>query len=171
MAANPRSQHRLVASRAQSMLWLLEECEGLEWSVEKYRRRGNHKLAPEKLKRVHPLGKSPLVTFDLPRGRLVLAESGRTMEYLCDHFATHLVPQRWQEGRKGQLGGETETWMRYRHLMHYAEGSFMPLWTFHFMNRAWNRGCLDAWWLTARRSRTAELNLLQGHHAYRRLQE
>lgn len=36
------------------------------------------------------------------------------------------MPKRWQEGKEGKVGGETEAWMRYRQLMHYAEGSLMP---------------------------------------------
>ncbi|GAQ10149.1 hypothetical protein ALT_7470 [Aspergillus lentulus] len=50
------------------------------------------------------------------------------MEYLLDHFSgpnTCLVPERYQPGREGQLGGETESWMRCRYYMHYAEGSFI----------------------------------------------
>ena len=49
------------------------------------------------------------------------------MEYLCDHFAQHLVPKRYREGNEGQVGGESESWIRYRFYMHYAEGSLMTL--------------------------------------------
>ena len=60
---------------------------------------------------------------------MVLAESGLIAEYLTEHFGaeTTLAPQRWQEGKEGQVGGETEAWMRYKHLLHYCEGSLMPL--------------------------------------------
>lgn len=58
---------------------------------------------------------------------LVIAESGTLTEYLCDHFAQHLIPKRYQEGKEGQVGGETEEWLRYRFYMHYAEGSLMTL--------------------------------------------
>jgi glutathione S-transferase len=57
----------------------------------------------------------------------VLAESAAICEYLCDHFAPHLVPTRWREGCEGKVGGETEQWLRYRFYMHYAEGSLMSL--------------------------------------------
>ena len=124
------------------MLWLLEECQGLDWHLKTYKR--ENMLAPPALKKLHPLGKSPLVTIEVPGGdgtEMVLAESGRTMEYLCDYFAQHLLPRRYQEGREGQLGGETETWMRFRYFMHYAEGSFMSLRVASVvMGRAWNRG-------------------------------
>jgi glutathione S-transferase len=58
---------------------------------------------------------------------VVLAESAAICEYLCDHFAPHLVPTRWREGCEGKVGGETEQWLRYRFYMHYAEGSLMSL--------------------------------------------
>lgn len=74
------------------------------------------------MKEVHPLGKSPIVTIQAPGAAkpLVLAESGAIMEYLCDHFGNArptLVPQRYTTGSEGQVGGETEEWMRYRYFM------------------------------------------------------
>lgn len=86
-------------------------------------------LAPPELKRLHPLGKSPLVSITSPGASepIVLAESGFIVQYLCDHSpkGKALVPQRWKHGQEGQLGGETEGWMRYQYLLHYIEGSFM----------------------------------------------
>jgi len=110
-------------------MWLLEELD-VPYELKTYKR-GADKLADPKLKEVHPLGKSPVVTLDVP-GRespVVLAESGAIAEYLCDHYGKQstLVPIRYQEGKDGQVGGETESWMRYRMFMHYAEGSIMPL--------------------------------------------
>lgn len=58
---------------------------------------------------------------------LTIAESGTLTEYLSEHFAQHLIPKRYQEGKEGQVGGETEEWLRYRFYMHYAEGSLMTL--------------------------------------------
>lgn len=58
----------------------------------------------------------------------MLAESAAITEYLCEHFGGEkLVPQRYAEGKEGQIGGETEEWMRYRYFMHYTEGSLMAL--------------------------------------------
>jgi glutathione S-transferase len=86
-------------------------------------------LAPAELKEIHPLGKSPVITVeaDTLAQPLVLAESGLIVEYLVDHFGPHLVPKKWSEGKEGQVGGESEEWIRYRYYMHYAEGSFMIL--------------------------------------------
>ena len=86
-------------------------------------------LAPKSLKEIHPLGKSPVISIAAPTlsQPMVLAESGAMTEYLCDYFAPHLVPKRYQDGKEGQIGGETEQWLRYRYYMHYAEGSLMTM--------------------------------------------
>ena len=115
-------------SRSQRIVWLLEECKGLDWDIKVYKRMENH-LAPPALKEIHPLGKSPVISVEAPANSkpIVLAESGAISEYLCDYFAQHLVPKRYQEGKEGQVGGETEQWVRYRFFMHYAEGSLMSM--------------------------------------------
>jgi glutathione S-transferase len=98
----------------------------LDYELKIYNRQKNM-LAPPELKEVHPLGKSPVISIDAPglAKPLVLAESGLIVEYLLDHFGTHLIPKRWVDGKEGQVGGETEEWIRYRYYMHYAEGSLM----------------------------------------------
>lgn len=111
-------------------MWLLEELQ-LRYELKTFKRRAD-KLAPAELKEVHPLGKSPVVTIEVPGSDkpMVLAESGAIIEYLCDHFGKDhpaLVPERYVAGREGQVGGEREEWMRYRYFMHYTEGSFMPI--------------------------------------------
>ena len=84
-------------------------------------------LAPKDMKQIHPLGKAPIMKVEAPNMSepLILAESGFMTEYLADHFAPHLVPKKWQEGKDGQVGGETEEWLRYAYYMQYAEGSLM----------------------------------------------
>lgn len=86
-------------------------------------------LAPPELKKVHPLGKSPVVTLTTPNRSepIVLAESALIFEYLAEYFAPHLIPKKFHDGKEGKVGAETESWLRYRYLMHYAEGSLMPL--------------------------------------------
>ena len=121
--------HRLNESRAQRIVWLLEELR-VPYDVEIYHRNPATLLAPKALLDVHPLGKSPVVTVTPAEGGepLVLAESGFIAEYMCDHFGEgrKLVPAKWKEGKEGKVGGETEEWLRFRYLMHYAEGSFIP---------------------------------------------
>lgn len=44
-----------------------------------------------------------------------------------DYYGSRLVPKRYKEGEEAKIGGETESWLRYRHFMHYSEGSIFPL--------------------------------------------
>ncbi|KAF2084049.1 glutathione S-transferase [Saccharata proteae CBS 121410] len=117
----------LEKSRAHRILWLLEELK-LDYELKIFKRTKD-RLAPPELKEVHPLGKSPVVGLQGPDADkpLMLAESGAIVEYLTEHFGEWLIPKKWKEGKEGQVGGETEEWMRYRFFMHYAEGSMMPL--------------------------------------------
>ena len=97
----------------------------MQYELKTYKR--ENMLAPAELKDVHPLGKSPIIsieTEDMPKP-LILAESGPIVEYLIDHFNPGLIPTRYQAGKEGQIGMETEEWLRYRYFMHYAEGSLM----------------------------------------------
>lgn len=87
--------------------------------------------APEELKAVHPLGKSPVITVERPEYSkpLVLAESGAIVEYLVNHFGGEekgLVPKRFASEEDAAKNLETEEWLRYRFFMHYVEGSLMP---------------------------------------------
>lgn len=122
--------HRLDRSRSQRILWLLEELE-LPYKVKIYHRDKVTNFAPSGLEKIHPLGKSPVVTVqtsdDAPP--MVLAESGFITQYLVEHSprGKKLMPSQWKPGREATLGGETEAWMRYQYYMHYVEGSLMSL--------------------------------------------
>lgn len=113
-------------SRSQRILWLLEET-GQDYNVEIFKRSSEMRAPPE-LKKVHPLGKSPIVGIQAPgvTEPIILAESGLITEYLAEHFAKHLVPTRYTDGKEGP-GLETTQWLRYRYLMHFAEGTLMAL--------------------------------------------
>ena len=84
-------------------------------------------LAPPELKEIHPLGKAPILVIesDARPTPLVLAESGNMIEYLIDHYGSRLAPRKFLDGKEGEVGGETEEWLRYRYYMHYAEGTMM----------------------------------------------
>src|SRR3954468_8738637 len=71
--------HHLENSRSQRILWLLEEL-GLPYEVKRYERNKATMLAPPELKRVHPLGKSPVIEDD----GTVVAETGAIVEYLVE---------------------------------------------------------------------------------------
>lgn len=104
--------HHLENSRSQRILWLLEEL-GIEYEIQTYRRDPETLLAPDALKKVHPLGKSPVITDDAH----TVAESGAIIEYLvARHGGEALVPD-----------AGTPEHLRYIHWLHYAEGSAMPL--------------------------------------------
>ncbi|WMC10816.1 glutathione S-transferase [Oceanimonas pelagia] len=103
--------HYLEHSRAQRVLWLLEELE-LDYQLVRYRRDADTGLAPGSLKTIHGLGKSPVLTD----GELTLAESGAIVDYLAQRYgAATLLPER-----------ETAEWWQYVYWLHYAEGSLMP---------------------------------------------
>ncbi|KAL9089821.1 MAG: hypothetical protein Q9165_005615 [Trypethelium subeluteriae] len=118
---------RLDRSRSQRILWLLEELQ-VDYEIKVYKR-DKDMLAPKELKDVHPLGKSPVIGVQAPGAEtpLILAESGYIVEYLTEHLGRWLIPKRYVNGEEGQIGKETEEWLRYRYYMHYAEGSIMPL--------------------------------------------
>jgi len=99
--------HNLNASRSQRILWLLEELE-VPYEIVRYQRDPKTDLAPPELQKIHPLGKSPVVTDN---GQ-TLAESGAILEYIAETYGN------------GRLQPADRT--RYRYYMHYAEGSLMP---------------------------------------------
>ena len=118
---------RLNQSRSQRIVWLLEELK-VDYEIKVFKR-SKDMLAPEELKKVHPLGKSPVISVQAPGAEkpLILAESGNMVEYLTEHLGQWMIPKRYADGKEGQIGGETEEWLRYRYLMHYAEGSLMTM--------------------------------------------
>lgn len=102
--------HHLENSRSQRILWMLEEL-GLDYEVRRYERNPKTMLAPPELKRVHPLGKSPVIEDD----GVVIAETGAIIEYLVEKADGRLGPP-----------AHRDTILRYRFFLHYAEGSLMP---------------------------------------------
>ena len=108
--------HHLETSRSQRVLWLLEEL-GVPYELKVYQRDKATRLAPPELKKIHPLGKSPVITD----GNEVIAESGAIIEYLVETYGA-------------QIGGDlahlqpaprTTEHRQCRFWMHYAEGSLM----------------------------------------------
>jgi len=103
--------HHLNNSRSQRLLWLLEEL-GVLYDIKRYQRDSKTMLAPPELRKVHPLGKSPVITD----GDVTLAESGAIMEYVLEKFGRgRLMPK-----------PNTPERVRYTYWMHFAEGSAMP---------------------------------------------
>lgn len=102
--------HHLENSRSQRILWMLEELE-MPYEIVRYERDKATMLAPPELKRIHPLGKSPVIQD----GERVVAETGAIVEYLVEKAGGKLGPP-----------ANREAILRYRHFLHYAEGSMMP---------------------------------------------
>ncbi len=102
--------HHLNNSRSQRVLWMLEELE-VAYDIVHYERDAVTRLAPESLKAVHPLGKSPV----LQDGELIIAESGASLDYLARTYG----------GGKLSRKPDDADFERYNELMHYAEGSAM----------------------------------------------
>lgn len=103
--------HHLNQSRSQRVLWALEEL-SLPYQIVRYQREKTM-LAPPALKKIHPLGKSPVIEDN---GE-ILAESGAILEYLqetYDHAGQFKPADAWQK-------------RQYRFWLHYAEGSLMPM--------------------------------------------
>lgn len=104
--------HHLNKSRSYRILWLLEEL-ALPYEVIYYQREKSM-LAPAALKRIHPLGKSPIITD----GNLTLAESGAIIDYVEQRYdRDHLL---------SPADPDSDSWVQYRYWLHYAEGSLMP---------------------------------------------
>ena len=104
--------HHLENSRSQRILWMLEEL-GMPYEVRRYERNKQTMLAPPELKKIHPLGKSPVIE-DTDDGR-VIAETGAIIDYLVEKA----------DGQFGPLP-HRDSVLRYRQFLHYAEGSLMP---------------------------------------------
>ena len=102
--------HHLNDSRSQRVLWLLEEL-GTPYEIVRYQRDATTRLAPPEMTKVHPLGKSPVITD----GDFTIAESGAIVDYLIRHYGKGaMMPA------IGSHDYET-----YNEWLHYSEGSAM----------------------------------------------
>ena len=104
--------HHLENSRSQRILWLLEEL-GIEYEIKLYKRDPKTNLAPDELKAIHPLGKSPLITD----GGKVIAESAVIVNYLIRNYDKD---GRFTTAPDSEAAQQNEYWL------HFAEGSLMP---------------------------------------------
>ena len=103
--------HHLNNSRSQRILWLLEEL-GVPYEIRKYQRDAKTMLAPPELVKIHPLGKSPVITDD----GITVAETGAVIDYVLEKYGNgRLLPPAGSEERR-----------RFTYWLHFAEGSAMP---------------------------------------------
>ncbi|WBA10441.1 glutathione S-transferase [Salinivibrio kushneri] len=102
--------HHLEQSRSQRIVWLLESL-AIPYQLVRHQRDPKTKLAPRELKKIHSLGKAPVIED----GDVVIAESGAIIEYLIDKYGDGTLTPSTDEEKA-----------LYRYWMHYAEGSLMP---------------------------------------------
>jgi glutathione S-transferase len=100
--------HHLNNSRSQRILWLLEEL-GLPYEIKFYKRDAQTNGAPEELKVVHPLGRSPIITD----GGKAVTESAAIIDCVIRHYG----------GGRLQPDVADPAYDDYVFWMHYAEGS------------------------------------------------
>jgi len=99
--------HHLNQSRSQRILWLLEELQ-VPYEI-KFYERDHRNMAPEELRHIHPLGKSPIIT----EGGRPIAESGAIIDYIIRRHGN------------GRLCPDTadSAYDDFVYWLHYAEGS------------------------------------------------
>lgn len=123
--------HHLRQSRSFRIIWLLEEL-GLDYKLISYDRKNG--LAPKTLKKVHPMGKAPI----LQDGTQILAESAHIIEYVIDHYDNNAndnnpngnhttITHNLTTGKLLRPDYDTKAYEQYRYWLHFTESSLMPL--------------------------------------------
>ncbi|WP_432464493.1 MULTISPECIES: glutathione S-transferase family protein [unclassified Agarivorans] len=100
--------HHLQKSRSKRVLWLLEELT-MPYQVVVHQRDPVSNLAPPSLKKIHPLGKAPIIVDE----QRTLCESGAVMEYLLDK----------SEQQALRPTKDSPDYYSYVEWLHFAEGS------------------------------------------------
>ena len=100
--------HHLNNSRSQRILWLLEEL-NVKYEIIHYKRDKLTNLAPDELKSIHPLGKSPVITFE----NKTLIESAAITTFIVEKYAEETFSPKKND----------DDYYHYLELLHYAEGS------------------------------------------------
>ncbi|MDV7706851.1 glutathione S-transferase [Acinetobacter pittii] len=110
--------HHLNASRSFRILWLLEEI-NQPYELKSYLRDKTTNLAPQELKSIHPLGKSPVIELN---GK-VIAESSAIVEILIEKFAPQLMPAK-----------DSDSYLDYLQWVHFSESSAMVPYLLNIFN-------------------------------------
>lgn len=110
--------HHLNASRSFRILWLLEEI-NQPYELKSYFRDNTTNLAPQELKNIHPLGKSPVIELN---GK-VITESGAIVEILIEKFAPQLMPAK-----------DSDSYLDYLQWVHFSESSAMVPYLLNIFN-------------------------------------
>lgn len=115
--------HHLDQSRSFRILWLLEEIKQ-PYELKKYYRDSITHLAPESLKIIHPLGKSPVIEWN----KKVIIESGAIVELLIQKLAPQLAPDL-----------EHSDYIDYLQWIHFSESSAMVPYLLRIFNSIENQ--------------------------------
>jgi len=111
--------HHLNESRSRRVLWLLEELK-TAYKLVNHQRDAQTHLAPDSLKRVHPLAKAPVIVD----GDITLCESGAVIEYILNTYAQ----------KRLRPAINSPEYYQYLEWLHFAEGSLsLPVITSIFM--------------------------------------
>ena len=100
--------HHLNKSRSKRIIWLLEELD-VDYEIVAYQRNTETFLAPDELKKVHQLGKSPVIEDD----GLIVTESGAITDYLITKYGN---------GKFAPKAGTAE-YVEYQQWLHFVESS------------------------------------------------
>jgi glutathione S-transferase len=106
--------HHLQVGQGERIPWLLEEL-GIPYELKLYKR--SPLLSPPELKKVNPLGASPVIQdFTDPENPITLAESSAICEYVIQKYAS---------GRLA-LAPTHKNYADYLYWLHFTNGSFQP---------------------------------------------
>jgi glutathione S-transferase len=100
--------HHLKKSRSKRVIWLLEEL-SMPYDLVIHERDATTNLAPESLRLIHPLSKSPIIVD----GDITICESGAIMEYILNQSTTNNLRPEFN----------TKAYYQYLEWLHFAEGS------------------------------------------------
>lgn len=103
--------HHLNNSRSHRIVWLCEEL-GIEYELVRHLRDHDSQRSPDSLKKVHPLGKAPVIDHN---GQLIV-ESEAVIEYICNVCASGRLSVQPTSAEYGQ----------YRQWLAFAEGTLFP---------------------------------------------
>lgn len=102
--------HHLGISQSERVVWLCEELE-LDYTVKRYDRRADNRLAPDEYKALHPAGMAPVIQD----GDLVLAESGAICEYIDRKYG----------GARHCSDPDNPNFAQHLFWFHFTNGTFM----------------------------------------------
>ncbi len=103
--------HHLGISQSDRIVWLCEEL-AVPYTLVKYDRDPETRMAPAAYKALHPFGTAPVIND----GDLTLGETGAIMEYILTKYGQGALV----------VGPDQPNYADYLYWFHFANGSMMP---------------------------------------------